>query len=421
VAGRALEVSTHPVRDAMGRVAMGVVMTRDVTERRHAEERLRASAAYTRSLIEASLDPMAIISADGTITDVNAATEAATGLPRERIVGTDFADYFTEPGRAREGYQRVLAAGSIRDLGLTLRHVSGRHVEVLYNASIFALPDHTLGGVVATARDVTELRALQAQLAIQSRLAALGTLVGGVAHEVNNPLAATLADLELAVAELGEIRRRLREEAVPLDRPAEARRLDEVLEDLAEAQEASRRIASIVKDLKVFARPRLEKQELRLADVVAKAVGWLPSTVHQAATISVEDGGAPPVLASFGQLEQVVVNLVTNAAKATQPGRPNRVVIRTGAGPGGTARLEVSDQGVGIAPEVLPRIFDPFFTTRDVGQGMGLGLAVCHSIVAAHGGRLTVESRVGVGSTFRVELPAVAIAIPASGDGPPRA
>jgi signal transduction histidine kinase len=122
----------------------------------------------------------------------------------------------------------------------------------------------------------------------------------------------------------------------------------------------------------------------------------------------VDDRGSPEVWASAGQLAQVVVNLLSNALKATRPASRGQVVVRIGTGGAGQATLEVNDQGVGIALDILTRIFEPFFTTRSVGEdrGTGLGLAICHSIVTAHGGTITVESVVGKGSTFRVELPA---------------
>ena len=129
------------------------------------------------------------------------------------------------------------------------------------------------------------------------------------------------------------------------------------------------------------------------------------------ATVNVENRDAPDVMASASQMEQVVVNLVTNAAKATPPGKHGEVTIRTSTGARGMALLEVTDHGTGIDPAILGRIFEPFFTTRQVGEGKGagLGLAVCHAIVTAHGGTLTVTSEVGKGSTFRVELPAAPV------------
>ena len=113
------------------------------------------------------------------------------------------------------------------------------------------------------------------------------------------------------------------------------------------------------------------------------------------------------MLASSGQVEQVVVNLLTNAAKATIPGNPSRIIVRVGPGSAGMSHLDVVDQGKGIVPAIRKRIFEPFFTTRQAGEGkgMGLGLAIGHSIVSAHGGTIAVESVVGKGSTFRVESP----------------
>jgi len=266
--------------------------------------------------------------------------------------------------------------------------------------------------MAGTVADVTERRsseekvlALQRELAIASRFVAMGTLAAGVAHEVNNPLAAALADQELALSEVQDVLSRLRG-GDPLDREAEARRLEGVVEELGDAVEGARRIGRVVKELKVFARPSQDRARERLGDIVAKAMSWLPASVHQVATVRVEDGGAPEVVASFGQIEQVVVNLVTNAAKATRSGMPGSIIVRIGPGAPGMARLDVIDQGTGIEAEILGRLFDPFFTTSEPGRGMGLGLAVCHSIVRSHGGTLTVESEVGRGSTFRIELPA---------------
>jgi signal transduction histidine kinase len=133
---------------------------------------------------------------------------------------------------------------------------------------------------------------------------------------------------------------------------------------------------------------------------------WLRVSVGDVATLQVECAEVPDVVASAGQLEQVVVNLVTNASLAIPQGRPGEIAIRVGPGTGGRVRLEVADNGEGIASEILARIFEPYFTTRDAGKGTGLGLAISHAIVASHGGMLTVESEVGRGATFRVELPA---------------
>jgi two-component system NtrC family sensor kinase len=163
-----------------------------------------------------------------------------------------------------------------------------------------------------------------------------------------------------------------------------------------------------VKDLTVFGRPDLSRHPVRLCALVESALRWLPASAAKAATLRVECDAKFEVMASEGQLEQVIVNLVTNASLAIPPGRPGEITIRIGHGEQGMARLDVEDNGTGIAPDLMERIFDPFYSTRDVGKGMGLGLPICHAIVTAHGGTLTATSVAGTGSTFRVELPAVA-------------
>ena len=265
--------------------------------------------------------------------------------------------------------------------------------------------------LVGTIQDVTDRKAaeegrrnLQAQRAVTARLAAMGTLVAGVAHEIRNPLAGEMACRSIAfqgVQKFAELLRR----GDPLDREVLGRLADEVMEMLRRAESDASRIAQIVKDLSTFGRPDSKLVRVRLPDVVQSAMRWLRVSVGDAATIRVEFSATPEVLASAGQLEQIVVNLVTNAAHAIPEGRRGEITIRTGPGTEGMARLEVSDDGTGMTPEILEHVFEPFFTTAQIGKGTGLGLAICHAIVTAHGGTLAVESVVGKGSTFRVELP----------------
>jgi signal transduction histidine kinase len=320
----------------------------------------------------------------------------------QAIVGKRPSEFFPpEQAAAIEGAFAEALAG--RTGSVTLR-IRGRTVEV----TTHPIPDDA-GGVamgLAMSVDVTERLALQSQLAVTSRLAAVGTLVAGVAHEINNPLAAELADQGVALEIVEEIARRLRDPG-PVDRENEAQALDAAAEALREAQEGGQRIARVVRNLAVFGRPDPERTRVRLVDVVADAMRWLPASVGKVARLQVEDGGAPDVMASAGQLGQVLVNLVTNAAHAIPAGRRGLIVIRTALTSEGRARLEVKDDGAGIAPEHLDRIFEPFFTTHRSGdgKGMGLGLAIAHAIVTAHGGTLSVESTPGQGTTFRLELP----------------
>jgi len=153
-----------PILDQQGEVEYLVFSLQEVTERKRVEEEERAAALYARSLIEASPDPLVTISAQGKITDVNKSTEDATGVARDRLIGTDFADYFTEPERARAGYQEVLAQGYVRDYPLTMLHRAGHTIDVLYNATVYRNEAGELSGVFAAARDVTERKRTEQKL-----------------------------------------------------------------------------------------------------------------------------------------------------------------------------------------------------------------------------------------------------------------
>ncbi len=151
----AISLSVSPIHDSEGRTVGASSIARDVTERKIADEGLRTAGQYARSLIEASLDPLVTISPEGKITDVNEATVRVTGIEREKLIGTDFSDYFTEPVKAREGYRQVFSVGFVTDYPLTIRHLYGRLTEVLYNASVYKDPAGNVLGVFAAARDVT--------------------------------------------------------------------------------------------------------------------------------------------------------------------------------------------------------------------------------------------------------------------------
>ncbi len=166
ISGKTIDVlyNASLYRSADGKVQGVFAAARDITERKLAEEELRTTSLYARSLLEASLDPLVTISPEGKITDVNKATELVTGFPREHLIGSDFSDYFTEPVKAREGYQKVISEGLVRDYPLTLRHTSGRTADVLYNASIYAGKDGKIQGVFAAARDITERKRAEESL-----------------------------------------------------------------------------------------------------------------------------------------------------------------------------------------------------------------------------------------------------------------
>jgi PAS domain S-box-containing protein len=395
-------------RDASGSPVHVSGAITDITERKQAEEARAASERRYRSLID--LSPSAILTVrDGHVEIVNRALLEATGYDRpEELVGRPVMDLLTQDtqDRSRERMATLLAGGQI---GVAELRVVRKDGSIRLMESAAALSPDERGPVIQVAlRDITEQRAMQAQLQVASRLAALGTLVAGVAHEINNPLAGEMASQEFALREVAEAGSLLRSDE-PFDRKDLAQRLNEVDSALQDARSGSQRIARIVKDLATFGRPNPRRERVRLGDAVEEAMRWLPGVMAGSATIQVENREAPDVVASTGQMGQVLLNLITNAVKAIPDERRGIIGIQVGPGRPGTSCVEVTDNGCGMAPEVLARIFDPFFTTREVGQGTGLGLSISHAIVSAHGGTITATSEVGKGSTFRVELPAAPV------------
>ena len=228
---------------------------------------------------------------------------------------------------------------------------------------------------------------LIAQLQQSQKLQAVGTLASGIAHDFNNVLASVLAHLELA-------------------------RLEPALStnsDLAAATESALRGRDIVRQLLVFGLARVEERQVhRLQRIIEDSMGMIRSTIPSTIGLRLSlDPRAPAVLADPIQLQQVLVNLVNNAAQAMPQGGTIELSLTTRPGPPVAVELKVVDQGQGMTPEVLARAFEPFFTTKPVGQGTGLGLSMVHAIVKAHGGTVTLKSIPAVGTTVEVVFPGV--------------
>lgn len=249
--------------------------------------------------------------------------------------------------------------------------------------------------ILTMGRDVTERRMLEARLIQADRLAALGTLAAGVAHEINNPLAYLMLNLEWIARKVSE--------GGPAEQNAEW-----LAEMLREARRGAERVATIVRQLRSFSRADDDtRRAVDLTAVAHTAIKLAGQEIRPRARIATVIEPIRPVWANEGRLEQVILNLLLNAAQALPEDRAatNEIRLVVRPGPDGKAILEISDNGEGIAPDVLPRIFDPFFTTKPPGVGTGLGLSICHGIVASLGGQITVDSVPGEGTTFHVVLP----------------
>ncbi|MFO0748470.1 MAG: response regulator [Myxococcota bacterium] len=254
-----------------------------------------------------------------------------------------------------------------------------------------------------------EERQLKEHLRISERMASVGTLAAGVAHEINNPLTALMANLVFACDDVEKLLADQRaQDGAAAAEGSVAARLGAIAASLGDAREAAVRVRDIVRDLKLFSRRDEEKTEaVDLRGVLESALRIAGNEVRHRARLVEDYGAVPPVRANEGRLGQVFVNLVTNAAQAISEGdaEHNEIRVSTRSDAEGRVVVDVSDTGAGIPDTVLPRIFEPFFTTKPIGEGTGLGLAICHRIISAFGGSLEVETKLGKGTTFRVILP----------------
>jgi PAS domain S-box-containing protein len=252
---------------------------------------------------------------------------------------------------------------------------------------------------LGTISDVTERNRLKASLALADRMASVGTLAAGVAHEMNNPLTYVTANLAHA-------RDLIRRSAALRGIPAEVASIVEQLRGaLDDALQGADRVARIVKDLKTFSRDDERRQPVDARAALESALHLARGEIRKRARIVQDLDDVPLVDGSESRLGQVFLNLLVNAAQAIPDGAPERNEIRVSSrARQGWVEISVEDTGCGIPREVVGRIFDPFFTTKPVGTGTGLGLAICHEIVAAFGGEIGVESEMGVGSRFTVRL-----------------
>jgi PAS domain S-box-containing protein len=276
--------------------------------------------------------------------------------------------------------------------------------------------DGSVNGAVLVFRDLTAQRSAEAtherlrkQLVFADRMASVGTLAAGVAHEINNPLSYVSSNVDLAL-----------EEVLSISGGSPSGRMKELEAMLLEAREGVARVTKIVRGLKTFS--RIEEDRRTVIDVVAVielSVAMAFNEIRPRARLVKEYGKIPLVEADDARLGQVFINLLVNAAHAFKGGNAdtNEIRVVTSTDSEGRALVEVHDNGPGIPPALLGRVFDPFFTTKPVGVGTGLGLAISHNIVTAARGELSVESAPGRGATFRVVLPASAA--PQSSAPPP--
>ncbi|HYL99867.1 MAG TPA: PAS domain S-box protein [Blastocatellia bacterium] len=379
------EVSDEP--SGQGERQQGPVVDRTV------DNTPRPSEAHFRSLIENALDLITIVDANGIMLYQSPSIEKTLGYSPDYLVGRNTFDFIHPedvPTVSQALGKIVEAPGTTESSVFRFRHKDGswRVLEAIGKTP----PDAGIGGVVVNSRDVTESKQLQEQLIRSEKLAAMGQLVSGVAHELNNPLTSVIGFTQLMIT------------TGALDLKSMER-----LEIIKSQADRARRI---VQNLLSFGRQkRPEKSEVDLNRLLDKVLELRSYYMEVNNILVVRDfGKVLPALADAAQMEQVFLNIIINAEQAILGvRRGGKIVINTSMRREDQkyrTRVVIADDGPGITPEFLGKIFDPFFSTKRVGEGTGLGLSISYGIVKEHGGLLEVSSEAGVGTTFIVELPA---------------
>ncbi len=366
----------------------------EIAQRRRVEEELRRSEEQLRALTDASLEAV-VIHQDGQIILVNRAMASMLGYTVDEMVGSSAFRFIAPESHAAIRAQFALTSQATYEALALHKDGSKFPIEVEVRGASWKGRQVRM----AAMRDIRERRRNQAQLIFADRLAAVGMLAAGVAHEINNPLAFVSLSVDFARHEIQRGGPR-----------------EEILRALDDAAAGTRRVSGIVRDLGRISRVDDGRRgSVEIRPVLEAALGIARNEIRHRAVLTLDLREVPPVDASEARLGQVFLNLLINAAQAVPEGAPekNAVRVATFEHASGRVAVEFSDSGSGISAEVRPRIFDPFFTTKPLGVGTGLGLSICQGIVASLGGEIEVESEPGKGATFRVLLPrAKGVAMP---------
>ena len=383
---RDVAVSSGPFRmegDLIGTVAT----LRDITEPKRAQDTLARSEARYRHLVESASDAIVTLDANGRFTTVNHAAENISGYKREELVGQWFAPMLPDDDlpKALGHFQQALAG----ETGLFETMFYRKDGEVRTISVTYSTPQKD-EEVLCLIRDVTDQKMLQEQLIQSEKMSAIGQLVSGVAHELNNPLAGISAFAQLLLAE----------KRFPPDQRTAAETI------YSEARRASR----IVQNLLTFARQHKAEKVLTAINQVLDDTLELRAYELRVRGIDVRreyDDSLPDTMADAHQLQQVFLNLITNAEQAMEQRdghHHHRLTVRTRRTPD-AIRIEIEDSGAGIPANLIERIFNPFFTTKPTGSGTGLGLSISLGIVREHEGRIWAENAPQTGARFVVEVP----------------
>ncbi|HSM93050.1 MAG TPA: ATP-binding protein, partial [Anaeromyxobacteraceae bacterium] len=362
-----------------------------VVSERYAAEQRRLLLARA---MDQSADGLGIFEEDGRIAWANAAASRFYGAPPGELVGRRAWEFFPSGTleKWRDKWRRFSVTGVAVEEQRT-RAPDGRVIPWEVSVALVDAVGRRLA--VAAMRDVTDRQRASEAL----RLAGIGTLAAGVAHEINNPLASVVGNLALLRERLASIRERGGSTEL-------TRFVDEWLEPIVDAEDGARRVREVVAELRVFARAEAGRGPVDVARAMRSALSLAQSEIQHRARLLTRISDVPSVRGSEGRLAQAFANVLVNAARAIPEGASQENEIRVEVRErDGEVVAEIADSGIGMGREIRERIFEPFFTTRGIGEGSGLGLAVTHAIVSAMNGRIDVDSAPGAGTRIRIVLP----------------
>ncbi len=387
---------------------------RDVTDRKTAEDALRKSEERLRGTLDSMMEGFQIIDPEWRYVFINETGVQHARKTHDELIGRTMMEVYPGIDQTDVFKQMEQCMSGRKPIHLENHFVYPDGNEAWFDLRI----QPTVEGIFVLSSDITQQKAaeqaresLETQLHESQKMEALGTLAGGIAHDFNNILGAILGNAELA--------------------QQDARGNPELLESIGEIRKAALRAKELIQQILSFARRQPKSLKvMNLCPVAEDSIRLLRSTLTTTVSIDYQCKlDTPNIVADATQIQQVILNLCTNAAHALQ-GQPGRIDVRVGPqdieegalpphpdlAPGKYAKVSIADTGVGMDEATLQRVFEPFFTTKPVGEGTGLGLAVAHGIMKAHGGAIAIHSTVGVGTRVELFFPATDQAVPAESE-----
>ncbi|MFA9461585.1 sensor histidine kinase [Thiohalorhabdus sp. Cl-TMA] len=391
---------------------------------------LEEAQRFIESVLGSMSDLLIVCDVAGRIKRVNPALEELVGRAATFLQDTEFHRLFAEPDQERlRTFPQVIRNDSVTDCEVRLVDAAGHWQPVAMNCT--SRYDHRgrLVGMVLTARNVGELRRAyteldqahrelqetQHQLVQSEKMASLGRLIAGVAHELNNPISFLYGNVHVLRRYAGRLERYIRtlEEGADEEerlRLREELRIGELLEDLDPVLEGTlegaQRVGDLVGELKGYSGGRRGSPEtFNLSPVIRTASQWVQKGAGSIVSVDLDLAEELPVRGYSGQMHQVFVNLIQNAVDAVSEHRGSGGVTVVAARTGGEVRASIRDDGPGLEPDRIPELFEPFFTTKPPGQGTGLGLYIAYGIVSEHGGTLQAANRPEGGAELSLSLP----------------